>query len=121
MPSPAMARLPLPAIAPDRASSERVASTVSVVAAPRLPLLARARRPLLEAARVALPLVRTTAVPRAESRLATVSLPALRLMVPLRVFAAASVRLLLLYFQSVPPPEITPSRATSAAWLMFRV
>ena len=60
-------------------------------------------------------------MPRAESVLETVSLPALRLTLPLSVLVPARVRLLLLYFHSVPAPEMTPSRATSAVWLTFRV
>ena len=120
MPSPTMVRPPPPAIAPLRRSSEAVASTVRVVPASRVAELARVRRPLAEAARTPSPVVRRTDVPRAVSKFETVRRPALRRREPLKVLAAASVRLLSLDLWRMPAPPIVPSRATSAAWLMFR-
>ena len=112
--------MPEPTIAPLRSSSEAVASTVRVVAAFRVTELVSVRRPLSEAARVASPAARRTAVPRAVSALETVRRPALSWTKPLRVLAAASVRLLVFDFWRVPVPARTPNRATSAAWLTSR-
>ena len=113
--------MPAPTMVPLRRNSEAVASTVRVVAASRVAELVSVRRPLSEAARVASPAARRTAVPRAASELETVRRPALSWTTPLRVLAAASVRLFAFDFWRVPVPAMTPSRATSSAWLMLRV